>query len=61
MKKMFIVAFVVAAAIGACGGKKKADTMTTDPGSAAGSDMGSAAGSDMGSAAGSNAPAGSGS
>lgn len=52
MKKMIIVAFAMAA-LAACGGKKKPDTMGT------GSDMGSATGSgdmgsgDMGSAAGS--------
>ena len=46
MKKMFIVAFIVAAAFTACGGKKKSeDTMNTGSG-----DMGSATGSgDMGS------------
>lgn len=53
MKKMIIVAFAMAA-LAACGGKKKPDTMNTgsgDMGSATGSgDMGSG---DMGSAAGS--------
>jgi hypothetical protein len=51
MKKMFIVAFIVAAAIGACGGKKKSDATTPTSGSdTMGSDsMGS--GSDSGSAA----------
>jgi hypothetical protein len=45
MKKMFIVAFIVAAAFTACGGKKKSDnTMNTGSG-----DMGSATGSDTGS------------
>ena len=42
MKKMIIVAFAMAA-LAACGGKKKPDTMGT------GSDMGSAAGSAEGS------------
>jgi hypothetical protein len=60
MKKLFIVAFAVAAVLGACGGKKKGDGTMTNTGS--GSDMGSAAGSsDMGSGAGSaDAPAGGG-
>jgi hypothetical protein len=50
MKKMFIVALIVASALVACGGKKKADnTMKgSDNGSAMGSDMGSGSGSDMG-------------
>ncbi len=48
MKKMFIVAFIVSAALAACGGKKK----PAPTGPTGGSDMGSAAGSgEMGSAA----------
>ena len=47
MKKMFIGALVISAALAACGGKRKPATgPSPDPGSAAGSDMGSAAGSD---------------
>jgi hypothetical protein len=67
MKKMIIVAFAIAA-LAACGGKKKPDTMNTgsgDMGSAAGSgDMGSGdmGSGDMGSGdAGSAAPEGGGS
>ena len=55
MKKMFIVAFIVAAAVGACGGKKSAPAQPEQP--AAGSDMGSAAGSDQAPAEGAEAPA----
>ncbi len=39
MKKMFIVALVIAGALAACGGKKKAPTMKPGSGSAMGSDM----------------------
>ena len=63
MKKMIFVAFAIAA-LAACGGKKKPDTMGTgsDMGSATGSDMGSAdPGSAAGSGDGSAAPEGGGS
>jgi hypothetical protein len=60
MKKMFIVALIVASAFVACGGKKKDNTMKPGSGSAMGSDMGSAAGSGDG-GSGSAAPEGGGS
>lgn len=48
MKKMFIVALIISAALVACGGKKK-PAMAPDPGPGSAEPAGS--GSDMGSAA----------
>jgi hypothetical protein len=56
MKKMFIVALLVASTLVACGGKKKSEPVNPTPPAA----DGSAAGSAEGSADGSAAPAGEG-